>query len=102
MLSGKQGAEHHARVTTLTAAFAHFGAVAKNIAYAWSAVSRDGSTVVLTWWEDEAQHRNGKLVYDLRDRTITAYGDTVTETAIAQEIWYTCGIIATGYSELYG
>ena len=56
-------------VTTLTAAFAHFGAVAKNIAYAWSAVSRDGSTVVLTWWEDEAQHRNGKLVYDLRDRT---------------------------------
>lgn len=56
-------------VTTLTAAFAHFGAVPKNVLYAWSAVSPDGGTVVLTWWEDEVERRNGKLAYDTRNNS---------------------------------
>lgn len=39
--------------TTLAAAFAHFGTVARNPRWAWSAVSPDGKTVAVTLWEDE-------------------------------------------------
>jgi hypothetical protein len=41
-LSGSEGASAMRSVTTLTAAFAHFGAVPKNVQYAWSAVSETG------------------------------------------------------------
>lgn len=41
------------RVTTLTAAFEHFGTVPRNPRWAWSAVSDDHRTVAVTLWEDE-------------------------------------------------
>ncbi len=42
------------RTTTLTEAFAHFGASSHNIRQAWSAASEDGRTVVLTIWRHKA------------------------------------------------
>lgn len=42
-----------ARTTTLAAAFQHFGTVARNPRWAWSAVSPDLKTVAITLWEDE-------------------------------------------------
>ncbi|MEQ8411167.1 MAG: hypothetical protein RIC51_00555 [Erythrobacter sp.] len=41
------------RTTTLTDAFAFFGASTHNIRQAWSAVSPDGRTVVITLWDHE-------------------------------------------------
>ena len=41
------------RSNTKTAAFAHFGAKAKNVRWGWSARSDDGATVVITVWSDE-------------------------------------------------
>ena len=38
---------------TKTAAFAHFGAKAKNVRWGWSARSEDGATIVITVWDDE-------------------------------------------------
>ena len=41
--------------TTLTKAFAHFGAKVVNPRWSWSALSADGKTVVLTLWEDQLE-----------------------------------------------
>ena len=51
-----------------TEAFQHFGAVPKNVSWAWSACISDGNTVVLTWWKDEIDRDNdGKLIFDRRN-----------------------------------
>jgi hypothetical protein len=49
------------RTTTLTDAFAFFGAKSHNIRQAWSAVSEDGKTVVLTIWMHKA--KDGTIDY---------------------------------------
>ena len=41
--------------TTLTAAFAHFGAKPRNARWSWSAISPDQKTVVVTLWEHEVE-----------------------------------------------
>lgn len=41
------------KMTTLTAAFGHFGATLRNPRWSWSAVSDDGKSVVVTIWDDE-------------------------------------------------
>lgn len=41
------------RTTTLTEAFEFFGARTHNIRQAWSAMSADGATVVITLWDHE-------------------------------------------------
>jgi hypothetical protein len=64
MLSAKQGAGKTMRTTTLKDAFAHFGAVAANPVWAWSARSPDGATVVLTAWEDEFDPNTRPAVMD--------------------------------------
>ncbi len=55
---------------SLAKAFAHFGAVKSNPVWSWAAKSPDGKTVVITVWDDQATHVDGKLVYD-----VTARGD---------------------------
>lgn len=40
------------RASTLTAAFAYFGATVRNPRWSWSAVTPDEQTVILTMWED--------------------------------------------------
>ncbi|MDQ4054920.1 MAG: hypothetical protein M3237_19805 [Actinomycetota bacterium] len=42
-----------AKTTTLASAFAHFGTIARNPRWAWSAVSPDLKTVAVTLWEDQ-------------------------------------------------
>jgi hypothetical protein len=39
--------------TTLAGAFAHFGTIARNPRWSWSAVSPDQKTVAVTLWEDQ-------------------------------------------------
>lgn len=57
------------RTTTLTAAFAYFGCVPRNVCWAWSAVSPDGKTVALTVWDDEV----------LPDGSVDYFGSTNLE-----------------------
>lgn len=52
---------------TLRDAFGHFGAVATNLRWSWSAHTPDESVVVLTWWKDEVQEDVGRLIYDMRN-----------------------------------
>jgi hypothetical protein len=44
-----------AKTTTLAEAFAHFGTVARNPRWAWSAVSPDLRRVAVTLWEDQVR-----------------------------------------------
>ena len=41
------------KTSTLTDAYAFFGAQIRNPRWSWSAVSEDGKTVVITLWDDE-------------------------------------------------
>lgn len=50
---------------TLKDAFGHFGAVAKNPRWSWSARSADAKTVVLTWWTDETRYDGDRLIFDM-------------------------------------
>lgn len=58
------------RVQTLRDGFAYYGAVAVNSRWAWSALSPDGRTVVLTLWEDKV-YREGNTL------KVNAFGDSV-------------------------
>jgi hypothetical protein len=49
---------------TKRSAFGHFGAVAKNHVWSWSARSPDGKTIVLALWEDMFDEEDGQLIYD--------------------------------------
>jgi hypothetical protein len=42
-----------AKPSTLASAFAHFGTIARNPRWAWSAVSPDSKTVAVTLWADQ-------------------------------------------------
>jgi hypothetical protein len=48
-------------------AFAYFGARKANPRWSWSARSPDGAAVVVTWWKDEIERRDGRLIYDCRN-----------------------------------
>lgn len=52
-----------------TSAFEFYGARASNARWSWSARSPDGRIVVLTLWEDEFRHRNGKTIYVAKRRS---------------------------------
>jgi len=53
---------------TRQACFEHFGADCKNPRWSWSARSADGSTVVITMWEDEITEDGTTVVYQSRRR----------------------------------
>ncbi len=44
-------------------AFAHFGTKPHNVQWSWSARSADGKTVVVTFWQDLFERKDGRLIY---------------------------------------
>jgi hypothetical protein len=62
-LSAKQGAQMMPKKWTHTAAFAHFGTKPHNVQWSWSARSADGKTVVVTFWQDLFERKDGRLIY---------------------------------------
>lgn len=48
---------------THTAAFAAFGTTPRNVQWSWSARTPDGTTVVVTLWQDLFKRRDGRLTY---------------------------------------
>jgi len=62
-LSAKQGAQMMPKKWTHTAAFAHFGTKPHNVQSSWSARSADGKTVVVTFWQDLFERKDGRLIY---------------------------------------
>ncbi|MDP2131664.1 MAG: hypothetical protein U0975_06245 [Erythrobacter sp.] len=57
------------RTTTLTDAFAYFGATTHNVRQAWSAMTPDGKAVVLTIW-DHKKGDDGSVDYFDPDRHV--------------------------------
>ena len=55
---------------TLSACFAHFGAVASHRHFSLSAVSSDGKTVVVAMWEDEFERQSDRIIYQSQYRPI--------------------------------
>jgi len=51
-------------MSSLGKAFAHFGAVPRNVRWSWSARSEDGKTVVLALWSDRFRWKARPLGYD--------------------------------------
>jgi hypothetical protein len=68
MFSGKQWDGAMPERWSVRDAFGYFGAVPANIQWSWSARSPDGRTVAVVWWKDERAWRDGRLVYDMRNR----------------------------------
>ncbi|HEY2708250.1 MAG TPA: hypothetical protein VGI95_09365 [Caulobacteraceae bacterium] len=56
------------RIWTLAKAFAHFGATATNGRWAWSARNADGTTIVLTLWDDEIDDDGATVTADFFNR----------------------------------
>jgi hypothetical protein len=56
------------RFWSVREAFGYFDTVPANIQWSWSARSPDGRVVAVVWWIDERCWRDGKLIYDMRDR----------------------------------
>src|SRR5438477_4684794 len=44
-------------------AFAHFGVIPRNVQWSWSGRSEDGKTVVATFWQDQFERKDGRLIY---------------------------------------
>jgi hypothetical protein len=56
------------QIWTLVKAFDHFGATAANARWAWSARNADGTTIVLTLWDDEIDDDGTTVTADFFNR----------------------------------